>query len=276
MLLTFQNLLIEAGIPPVDARLLRHAKGSGTPGMHPYVAWRDHRNLFDEYQVRQVAGSRRFFSAPYWAAFLATPSRETMFVGLYRVEIAEAASAANTCPLTGRQNAEGFTDCYTLLKVDEFQPFEGKLFVQWGEGALAWKQYADRNIKPIVELRKDNVEEPYPGHSAFFSQLSQVEAFPAGWRAVLSTVRGVYLLSCPRTKEQYVGGAFADGGFLSRWTQHAAMSGDAIAFRSRDPEDYRVSILEVAGSLATDDDIFRMEQRWKEKLQSREMGLNRN
>ena len=87
---------------------------------------------------------------------------------------------------------------------------------------------------------------------------------------------GVYLLTCPRTKEQYVGGAYSGGGFITRWGQHARMEGDAKAFRSRDPADYRVSILEVAGSLTTDDEIHAMEQRWKEKLQSREMGLNRN
>ena len=99
---------------------------------------------------------------------------------------------------------------------------------------------------------------------------------PFGWKAVLTNARGIYLLTCPRTREQYVGAAFAQGGFLVRWTQHASMSGDATAFRSRNPEDYRVSILEVAGSLTTDDDIVRMEKRWKAKLQSREMGLNRN
>ncbi|WP_280514504.1 hypothetical protein [Chthonobacter albigriseus] len=40
--------------------------------------------------------------------------------------------------------------------------------------------------------------------------------------------------------------------------------------------DYQVSILEAAGSVATVDDILAMEVRWKLKLQSREMGLNRN
>jgi hypothetical protein len=37
-----------------------------------------------------------------------------------------------------------------------------------------------------------------------------------------------------------------------------------------------VSILEVAGSSATIDEIHEMEGRWQSKLQSREMGLNRN
>jgi hypothetical protein len=73
-----------------------------------------------------------------------------------------------------------------------------------------------------------------------------------------------------------VGAALSDGGFLSRWEIHGHAQGDAVGFRTRDSEDYRVSILEVAGSLATDADILALEQRWKEKLQSREMGLNRN
>lgn len=44
----------------------------------------------------------------------------------------------------------------------------------------------------------------------------------------------------------------------------------------RDLSDYQVSILEVAGTAATVDEILGMEIRWKEKLQSRQMGLNRN
>ncbi len=42
------------------------------------------------------------------------------------------------------------------------------------------------------------------------------------------------------------------------------------------PIDYQVSILEVAGTSATTEDILQMEVLWKKKLQSMEMGLNRN
>lgn len=44
----------------------------------------------------------------------------------------------------------------------------------------------------------------------------------------------------------------------------------------RAPADYRVSILEVASSLITDQEVLEMELRWKAKLQRKEMGLNRN
>ena len=49
--------------------------------------------------------------------------------------------------------------------------------------------------------------------------------------------------------------------------------GGNIRLKNREKSDYQVSILEVAGSGSTPDDILRMESRWKQKLQSREMGL---
>ena len=275
-MLTFQTLLSEAGLSLRDVRLLRHAKRQGAPGLSPYRAGREQRAAFEKYQSTQPAKDRRYFDAPYWASFVATPAKETLFVGLYATELSDREIPSFICSLTGTEIRAGWDDRYSTNLVPEFLAYEGKLLIDWGAGTRSWAQYADRKSKPILELRRTESEPPYPGHGAFLSQLSQVESLPSSWRAILSSIRGIYLLTCPRTKEQYVGAAFAIGGFLARWTQHAATMGDAQAFRARDPEDYRVSILEVAGSLATDDDIVAMEQRWKEKLQSLEMGLNRN
>jgi hypothetical protein len=87
----------------------------------------------------------------------------------------------------------------------------------------------------------------------------------------------VYLLTCPKTKEQYVGSATGANGFWDRWQQYAETGhGGNAGLNSRDPSDYQVSILEVAGSSSIFEDIIAMEQRWKARLRSREMGLNRN
>ena len=65
--------------------------------------------------------------------------------------------------------------------------------------------------------------------------------------------------------------------FRSRWKEYVTTGhGGNVALKSREYGDYQVSILEVAGSVSNVDDILKMESRWKEKLQSREMGLNRN
>ena len=52
--------------------------------------------------------------------------------------------------------------------------------------------------------------------------------------------------------------------------------GGNVVLKSHDPSDYQISILEVAGSTATHEGILAMEDLWKSKLRSREMGLNKN
>ena len=90
-------------------------------------------------------------------------------------------------------------------------------------------------------------------------------------------MRGVYILTCPRTKEQYVGSADGKDGFWGRWMQYYRTGhGDNLGLKSRDPSDYQVAILEVAGTAADHRDILAMEGRWQRKLQSKEMGLNMN
>ncbi|MHB1287512.1 MAG: GIY-YIG nuclease family protein [Leptospirales bacterium] len=84
-------------------------------------------------------------------------------------------------------------------------------------------------------------------------------------------------ITCPRTKEQYVGSAYGEQGFWYRWMDYIANNhAGNVALKSREPSDYQVSILEVAGSPATMAAILKMETLWKSKLQSQEMGLNRN
>jgi hypothetical protein len=51
--------------------------------------------------------------------------------------------------------------------------------------------------------------------------------------------------------------------------------GGNVALKRKEPSDYQVSILEVAGSNADISDILEMEERWKQKLQTKAMGLNR-
>lgn len=107
--------------------------------------------------------------------------------------------------------------------------------------------------------------------------LSRLDKLPLGWVTALKNTRGIYLLTCPRTKEQYVGAAIGMDGFWGRWQNYVQTGhGGDVALKSREPSDYQVSILEVAGSSATVEDIITMETLWKKKLQSREMGLNRN
>lgn len=138
-------------------------------------------------------------------------------------------------------------------------------------------QKAESQDKRITELYLDNVERPFPGLMELVAPLSELADAPPGWITRLPAVKGVYLLTCPRDGKIYIGSATGEGGFWERWEDYRLTGhGGNVALRERQPSDWQVSILEVAGSGDNSDDIHAMEQRWKRKLLSREFGLNRN
>lgn len=61
---------------------------------------------------------------------------------------------------------------------------------------------------------------------------------------------------------------------LARLRRHG--HGGNVGLRIRQPSDYVISVLEVAGSSATTEEILALEVNWKVKLQSRDIGLNHN
>jgi hypothetical protein len=94
---------------------------------------------------------------------------------------------------------------------------------------------------------------------------------------VLEVSRGIYLLHCPKTGDQYIGSAIGSRGFYGRWLDYArdGNGGNAL-LKDRDARTFFVTILEVASSIATREEILKTEAVWKQKLGSRVHGLNAN
>lgn len=277
MPITFNTILREAGLSLTDVRLIRHKDKRATRGRTIYELWRDNRQKFELYQSLQSISNRKKLTVPYWAVFIVNLNGETMFTGIYAVRYRGLLEDdAPRLHMDGLDEA-GSCDVYDLTLQDTLNDLIGKLFIDWGAGALAWVQYAERNNKPVTELRLSFQEPAFPGFLNFIQELSKLEKVPMSWVVALQSSRGVYLLTCPRTKEQYVGSATGEEGFWGRWQAYIHTGhGGNVGLKSRDPSDYQVSILEVAGTSATTEDILTMEGRWQAKLQSREMGLNRN
>ena len=277
MPILFNTILTEAGIDPKDVRLLRHQDQSSEKGKTPYELWRVNRPAFEDYQSTQTISNRPKFESPYWAAFVGTPAGETLFVGLYTVRYLGLLKEDRPMPNMAGVDRAGSHDEYALTLVPSFAEYEGKLCIEWGDGMRAWVQRADRQNKRVSELRTVFEEPPFPGFMAFISPLSKIDTLPGAWIEILKSCKGVYLLTCPTTKEQYVGSATGEECFWQRWQEYVRTGhGENVALKSRDPSDYQVSILEVAGTAATTADLLHMEARWKQKLQSKAMGLNKN
>lgn len=280
MALTFNMVLKNGGLDPSEVRLMRHQHVAES-GLTPYSLWRDDRAEFERYQSAQRTNRSEYFASRYWASFVVPPDGSTMFAGLYEIFGSSPASDDWVDPLNRRSRLQMDLelDIYDFARLPAFDCLIGCLKVEWGPGARSWAQRADSNTgdKPIVELTQAFREPDFPGFTRFIGNLGSLPSLPTSWIAVLSATKGIYLLTCPRTREQYVGSAYGADGFWGRWQAYVATGhGGNVGLKSRDLTDYQVSILEVMGSAASVDEIISTEQLWKTKLQSRDMGLNHN
>lgn len=270
MTLTFDHLLATEGIDPPSVHLARHKDNSRGRQHTIYGLWLYKRDDFELYQ--RIQGRLVFGVGNMVASFVVTPAAETLFVGLYRVEQVRRVPDGMRDPF-GEHDVSGL-NLYDLVQDKRLAEYVGTLTIDWGKGFLSWAQRAGRKPKRILSITRAFQEDRFPGYLRFIQTLSEIPSILPSWKDRLTEAKGVYLLTCPRTHEHYVGSATGLGGFYERWMQHAAMEGDAVRFRSRDPADYQVSILEVAGSSMSENDIVRAEQLWMRKLQSTSMGLN--
>jgi hypothetical protein len=280
--LSFKTLLQDHGLDPRDVTLIRHQKKvAGRPTS--FGLWANDREKFEVFQEIQSPTNRAIFGRPLWASFVVPPDGSTLFVGIYRATLAGEVSQGFIDPLTGIEPGADKAgpikvyDRYQSSLTNHLHAFIGRLKIDWGNAFIQWKQKADRQDKAIVGLIQKEFDVPFPGYRHIVVPLTQIANAPASWRVALSSVSGIYLLTCPKTKEQYVGKASGTEGFWGRWQEYIANGhGGNIALKSRERSDYQVSILEVCGSSTTQSEIDALEALWKKKLQSREMGLNKN
>jgi hypothetical protein len=160
----------------------------------------------------------------------------------------------------------------------EFDDYRGRLVIDWGDGERAWVQRADNQDKPIIEIRQRREDPSFPGFARLRLPLCDVENVPVAWAEVLRNARGIYLMVHRESGQQYVGSAYGDGGFFSRWCCYADGHGGNVAMKELGAQasEYHATILDVMGTDAMAEDIFARENLWKEKLGTRGKGLNRN
>jgi hypothetical protein len=268
--LQFNALLRDNGIDPVQVRLLRH-QTTLPNGDTPFELFDRDPAAFELYQSYQPRKRRAWFEGAYWATFVGRRDGSTMFTGLYAV--GDPAPATEPFPFTpvGQQGPVDPDDRYPLHLAEPLRDKIGLLYIEWSggpSGKRAWVQRAENQNKEIVGLYPKEATDRFPGFGNFIRPVSDIVRLPLPWREELARAKGVYLLTCPRTREHYVGSARGGDSFLGRWEQYAKDGhGGNVLLMAREPSDYQVSILEVAGQFDSDAEILALEARWKRKLQ---------
>lgn len=271
-MLTFNHLLENAEIDPRQVYLVRHQHSGLTT---PYEAWLARDGSFEEYQSFQARV--KFKTGSFVAAFVVPPSQDTLFAGLYSVDESQISKKAFTCPISGVKLARGKGFRYRMKKLKVLDEYEGKLVVDWGPGFRSWVQRAHSQPKPIAEIRRVFQEPSFPGFDLFSVDLDDMETLPFAWREILRAVNGVYLITCKRTGQHYIGSAYGSEGIYGRWMAYYKDGhGNNLKMKKLGHRDLRFTVLEVLSPTLSEDQVIAMENRWKEKLLTREFGLNAN
>ncbi len=275
MSFTFTHVLQAAGIDPKNVRLLRHQDARSERGRTPYDLFMNDRSSFERYQSAQSKVNRSKLRSDYWASFVGTPDKRTLFCGLYACRYVGIGDRDLPFPIVeaGISKA-GEYDLYELTLQDALREYIALMCIDWGLGFKSWIQ---RNTdKKVEELLREFREPDFPGFAKFVKRLSELETLPSNWVAVLKNAKGIYLLSCPATREVYIGQASGSNGFWGRWIEYVQNGhGGNVRLKNRTISDYQVSILQHVGD-GQESELDRLEELWKQKLQSREMGLNAN
>ena len=104
------------------------------------------------------------------------------------------------------------------------------------------------------------------------------------WKAALSSVSGIYLISDNKKGKLYVGSAYGQGGFWDRWQNYSnTYHGGNIQFKKLLEyegktafDSFIYSILETCDLDMSKESVIEKESIWKSKLLSRIFGFNDN
>ena len=210
------------------------------------------------------------------ASFMVTPHPDnaTLFVGLYSVDGVGTVPQGSADPVFGNDVSGMFQ--YVLIRDQRLGTYVGKLRISWGPGTRSWRERAGNQNKPVIEIRSET-EPAFPGFAAFECDVESIERLPASWIDTLRNVKGVYLLLDRESGKQYVGSALGQDSLWGRWRDYARDGhGGDRELRKLGRRPYRVTILQAVPMISPDDDVLATESLWKEKLMTRQFGLNAN
>jgi hypothetical protein len=129
---------------------------------------------------------------------------------------------------------------------------------------------------------------PFPGYENVvltFGELREIIlSEDVSWKTALSNIKGVYLITDRKNGRHYIGSAYGDDAFWSRWRAYSITAHgkdvELIEILEKNgatyAEHFQFSILEIRSRTTDDEEIKKREKHWKDALRTREFGYNRN
>ena len=178
------------------------------------------------------------------------------------------------------------------LREELMGPYIRRLYVRLALGGRQRRRRMEAILGEMTVARILDVPfvgDPFPGLGRINHTLASLQTVVSqnrtDWRVPLEQMKGVYFIHDQVTGARYVGSAYGDTGIWSRWstyakTLHAGNKGLIELLADKGDEYYRTNLkfaLLEFWSMRTDDRVvLDRESYWKEVLQARSLGHNKN
>ena len=292
--MNLKDLLLGKNIDPQHVIVLRHRPLE--PELNKVLPWLaaerpDVFNAYQQSQTKQV--EREMTRAAHVAAFIGHEAGKALFVGLYSVEGWRPITPEEYWQIQANVELkqfghEGFTGepsrssilWFDLALTDFYAHWKGKLIVRWPPLDKNWHRWADRpkNEMPVLAILEESaLDAAMPEWDAIDLSWDELHVLPRPWKSKLSEWRGIYYIFDTSDGKGYVGSAYGESNLLGRWLGYAAHGhGGNRLLRQRDPRNFRFTILQRVSPDMEPTDVIRLESSWKQRLHTREYGLNDN
>ncbi|ANY18628.1 hypothetical protein A6F68_00092 [Tsuneonella dongtanensis] len=289
-MLDFNTLLELVDLDPADTLTVRHFPIEKK--LRRVLPWlvEERPELWLAYQqIQWVTLEKAMTKGSHIASFIGLEPARATFAGVYRIGKWTTLDHAGYRDFPGNAELErlgmsgrspDIPDClaFDLEPLDHYREWIGKLTVAWPKPAQNWWRWAGRGVFPIETIVEESrFVQGLPDWRELVLAWNELHAMPTSWRAALAQWRGVYLIHDADRRSSYIGSAGGADNILGRWLGYAATGhGGNRELRKSDPSALRFSILERTSPDLDVAALVALESSWKERLHTREVGLNAN
>jgi len=175
---------------------------------------------------------------------------------------------------------------YEYQTISEFEKYFGRVIINYHNTATNLIRNAESVINDcvVVQILEDTFDNDiFPGYENVHISWSDLNRIidKNTWKTAIENQKGVYLITDKKTGKMYVGSAYGENMILGRWTSYVK-TGHGGNKELKDIEfdyikqNFWFSILDIYKSTIDDNVILKREAWWKNTLQTKEFGFNKN